>query len=112
MLGLGGPEGLRAPAGPDPIPVPRSGHAKHTKGLRALATTTSNPERSVSPTMAHKPGGVLPRPDGDLHEAGSRSALEWGHLDLGRGHRAEAAAAHHLPGEAEVEQVGQRRPRA
>src|SRR3954452_14143912 len=36
MIGLGGPGALRAPAGLDPIPVPRSGQAKHTtKGVSA-----------------------------------------------------------------------------
>src|SRR3954466_7167837 len=51
MIGLGGPGALRAPAGLDPTPVPRSGQYIHTKGL-----STRPPVGSIakceSPTFA------------------------------------------------------------
>src|SRR3954467_3372450 len=53
LLGLAGPMGKRAPAGRDPILVPRSGHVEHTNGQVQGASRAGHREDQ---------GGEAPQP--------------------------------------------------
>jgi integrase len=96
--------GKRAPAGRDPVPVPRSGHAEHTNGKvppRRLPNAERRPREYLTPeeverliaTARKRVGARTPHRDATMILMGYRHGLRaselcgmrWDMLDLAQG---------------------------